>query len=98
MELETSARERERALADSRDHLLSTLRMLESDRATLRARVARIAALEAQLQDYRQQLATVIKRAVAKNRRSCSNPAIARRSVQRTSTIVRGVLRPTLFR
>ena len=67
-EFETSARERERALADLRDHLLSTLRMLEGDRVTLRARDARIAALEAQLEDYRQQLATVITRAVAKNR------------------------------
>ena len=67
-EFETSARERERALADSRDHLLSTLRMLESDRATLRARDARIAALEAQLEDYRRQLASVVTRAVARNR------------------------------
>src|ERR1019366_1528196 len=67
-EFETAARERERALADSRDHLLSTPRMLESDRTTLRARDARIAALEAQVEDYRRQLATVITRAVAKNR------------------------------
>jgi hypothetical protein len=67
-ELETAARERARALADSRDHLLSTLRMLESDRATLRARDARIAALEAQIEDYRRQLATVIARAVNRNR------------------------------
>ena len=65
---ETSARGRERALADSRDHLLSTLRMLESDRAALRAREARIAALEAQVEDYRQQLSLVIVRAVAKHR------------------------------
>ena len=65
---ETATRERERALADSRDHLLSTLRMLESDWATLKAREARIAALEAQVEDYRRQLATVITRAVAKNR------------------------------
>jgi len=67
-EFETAARERERALADSRDHLLSTLRMLESDRATLRAREARIAALEAQIEDYRRQLARVIERAVSRNR------------------------------
>jgi plasmid replication DNA-binding protein KfrA len=67
-EFETAARERERALADSRDHLLATLRMLESDRATLRAREARIAALEAQVEDYRRQLATVIERAVSRNR------------------------------
>src|ERR1035441_3360204 len=52
-EFETSARERERALADSTDHLLSTLRMLETDRATLKTREARIAALEAQVEDYR---------------------------------------------
>jgi hypothetical protein len=67
-EFETAARERERALADSRDHLLSTLRMLESDRVMLRAREARIAVLEAQVEDYRRQLATVIERAVTRNR------------------------------
>jgi hypothetical protein len=67
-DFETAARERERALADSRDHLLSTLRMLESDRVMLRAREARIAALEAQVEDYRRQLATVIERAVTRNR------------------------------
>src|ERR1017187_10480935 len=50
-EFETAARERERALADSRDHLLSTLRMLESDRATLKVREARILELEAQVED-----------------------------------------------
>jgi hypothetical protein len=65
---ESAARERERALADSRDHLLSTLRMLESDRATLTAREARIVELEAQAEDYRRQLARVIARTVAKNR------------------------------
>jgi hypothetical protein len=65
---ETAARERERALADSRDHLLATLRMLESDRATLRAREARIADLEGQAEACRRQLAMVIERAVARNR------------------------------
>ena len=65
---ETAARERERALADSRDHLLSTLRMLEGDRVTLKARESRIAELESQVEDYRRQLALVITRAVAKNR------------------------------
>jgi hypothetical protein len=65
---ETATRERERALADSRDHLLSTLRMLESDRTALKAREARIAELEVQVAGYRGQLATVITRAVAKNR------------------------------
>jgi hypothetical protein len=67
-EFETAARERERALTDSRDHLLATLRMLESNRATLRARETRVAALEAQVEDYRRQLATVIARAATRNR------------------------------
>ena len=67
-EFETAARERERALADSRDHLLSTLRMLETDRATLKTREARIAALETQLEDYRRQVTTFIERAVTRNR------------------------------
>ena len=65
---ETAARERERARADSRDHLLLTLRMLESDRATLKAREGRIVELEALVEDYRRQLARVITRALAKNR------------------------------
>jgi hypothetical protein len=67
-EFETAARECGRALADSRDHLLSTLRMLEGDRATLRAREASISALEAQIEDYRRQLARLIERAVTRNR------------------------------
>jgi hypothetical protein len=67
-EFETAARERERALADSRAHLLSTLRMLESDRAAMRAKDARISALEAQIEEYRRQLATLIERAVTRNR------------------------------
>lgn len=71
---ETAARERERALTDSRDHLLSTLRMLESDRVTLRAREARIAELEAQLEEQRQQLARLIARAVGKNRALIDRP------------------------
>src|SRR5664280_864640 len=79
-EFETAARERERELADSRDHLLSTLRMLESDRATLRAREARITALEAQIEDYRRQLAMVVERAVTRNRAlAARNPSPARR-------------------
>src|ERR1017187_8532043 len=41
-EFETAARERERALADSRDHLLSTLRMLESDRVMLDRKSTRL--------------------------------------------------------
>jgi hypothetical protein len=42
--------------------------MLESDRAALNAQETRIAELEAQVEEYRQQLARIITRAVAKNR------------------------------
>jgi len=69
-EFETATRERERALAHSRDHLLSTLRMLESDRAILRARDARIADLEAQVEHYRAQLAAVVAQTTARGRRA----------------------------
>jgi hypothetical protein len=69
-EFETATRERERALADSRDHLLSTLRMLENDRAILRAREARIADLEAQIENYRAELAAVIAQATARGRKA----------------------------
>jgi hypothetical protein len=67
-EYESAAREREQALAASREHLLSTLRMLESDRLCLRAKEARIADLEAQIEAYRRQLATIVGQRVARNR------------------------------
>jgi hypothetical protein len=86
---ETAARERERALADSREHLLSTLRMLESDRVTLKVREARIAELEVRMEEYRQQLAQLIARRVGKNlalarRRAASTaPPKSRKSATR---------------
>jgi len=67
-ELDQRLRERERALADTQTHLLSTLKRLDSDRATLRARDARIAHLEGVVENFRRQLATVIARAVTKHR------------------------------
>jgi hypothetical protein len=83
---ETAARERERALADSRDHLLSTLRMLESDRVTLKAREARIVELEAQVETYRRQLATVIAGAVRRNQaKATPRPKPTRRIARKTA-------------
>jgi hypothetical protein len=67
-EWDTAARARERALADSREHLLLLLKTLGRDQATLRARDARIADLESQIEQYRGQLTTLIGGAVAKNR------------------------------
>jgi hypothetical protein len=60
-EFEASARKRELAVADSRDHVLPTLRILESERVTLRAREVSIPALVSQVEENRRQhLATVI--------------------------------------
>ena len=67
-EWDIAARVRERALADAREHVNVLLKELATDRAELRARNTRIADLESQLEDYRRQLATVVTRAVAKNR------------------------------
>src|SRR5271165_3011294 len=67
-EWDIAARVRERALADAREHVNLLLKELATDRAELRARDARIADLESQVEEHRRQLATVIARAIAKNR------------------------------
>ncbi len=63
-----AARVRERALVEARDQVNVLLKELAADRAELRSREARIADLESQLQAYRQQLALLVTRAVARNR------------------------------
>jgi chromosome segregation ATPase len=67
-EWDLAARVRERALADAREHVNVLMKELATDRAELRARNTRIADLESQLEEHRRQLATVITRAIAKNR------------------------------
>lgn len=67
-ELDTQARERERALADSRDHLLLISRTLARDQALLGVRDTRIAELETQVEQYRRQLAALIAAAVVRHR------------------------------
>jgi hypothetical protein len=63
-----AARVRERALVEARDQVNVLLKELAADRAELRSREARIVDLESQLDAYRQQLALVVTRAVARNR------------------------------
>jgi Plasmid replication region DNA-binding N-term len=63
-----AARVRDRALSDAREHINLLMNELAEDRAALRARETRIADLEAQLEAYRQQLARLVSRAVARNR------------------------------
>jgi hypothetical protein len=67
-EMDTQARERERALADSRDHLLLLSKTLARDQALLSVRDTRIAALETQVEQYRHQLAALIASAIAQHR------------------------------
>ena len=63
-----AARVRERGLAEAREQVSLLMKELAVERAELRARDARIADLQAQLEEQRQHLATVITRAIAKNR------------------------------
>jgi Plasmid replication region DNA-binding N-term len=71
-ELDRQARERERALADSREHLLLALKTLAREQATNKSREARIADLESQLEEHRRQLATVIASVIAKHRKTAA--------------------------
>jgi len=65
---EVAARVRERALSDAREQVNALMKELVLNRAELRARDTRIADLESQLEEHRRQLATVIARAISKNR------------------------------
>lgn len=67
-EMDAQARDRERALADSRDHLLLLSKTLARDQALLSVRDTRIADLETQVEQYRRQLAALIASAVAQHR------------------------------
>jgi Plasmid replication region DNA-binding N-term len=67
-EWDMAARVRERALADAREQIGLLMRELAIDRAELRARDARIADMEAQMEEQRRQLAKVITHAVLRNR------------------------------
>jgi hypothetical protein len=64
-EIDTQARERERALADARDQLLSLSKALFREQATNEAHARRIGDLETQLAQYRQQMAELIAGTIA---------------------------------
>lgn len=65
-EIDTQARERERALVDTRDHLLSLSKALAREQATNQAQIRRIADLEAEVSQYRQQIGALIAGAIAR--------------------------------
>jgi hypothetical protein len=67
-ELDTQARERERALADARDRLLSLSKALAREQATNQAQERRIIDLETEVAQYRQQIGALIAGAIAEKR------------------------------
>ena len=67
-ELDERVRSRERALEESREQLLQLMSAVQRDQATIRARDRRIAALETDVANYRNQLKSVLARAVEKSR------------------------------
>jgi hypothetical protein len=73
------ARERERALAEARDHLLATIKSLTKEQARTRALEARIVALESQSADYRAQVAALVASAITKHQMPHKQTAAPRR-------------------
>ena len=67
-EIDTQARERERALADARDHLLSLSKALSREQATNQGHERRIADLETEVAQYRNQIGALIAGAIAGKR------------------------------
>ena len=67
-EIDTQARERERALADARDHLLSLSKALSREQMTNQAQAQRIADFEKEVAQYREQIGALIASAIAEKR------------------------------
>jgi hypothetical protein len=67
-EIDAQARERERALADARDHLLSLSKALSREQATNQAQERHIADLETEVAQYRNQIGALIAGAIAEKR------------------------------
>ena len=96
-ELDERLRHRERALEESRGESLKLMSAVQRDQATIRARDTRIAALETEVANYRNQLKTVIARAVEKSwllakrkkRRATPKPAKMKRKIPRKRPIPR---------
>lgn len=93
-EWEIAARVRERALSDAREHVNVLMKELVLNRAELRARDSRVADLETQLEEHRRQLATVISRAISKNRAAAINKPRAIVRVKPKKRVPPGKKRP----
>jgi hypothetical protein len=97
-EWDLAARVRERALAEARDHVSLLMKELAIDRAELRSRAVRIADLESQNEDYRQQLALLVTRAVARNRALQDKKSRPTRTVRASKARIRAKKRPQSVR
>ncbi len=95
-----AARVRERALTESRDQINVLVNELAADRLEIRSCKARIADLESQNESYHQQLALVVKRAVARNRAlRAQRPRPTRKPpAGKTSRRIPAIKRPQLKR
>lgn len=82
-EFDTAAREREQALAEARGQITALMKELAIDRETMRAQVARIIELGAQVEDYRRQLATLVTRTVTQHRVSAASATKRRRPTKK---------------
>jgi chromosome segregation ATPase len=73
-EMETQTRERESALADSRDQLLGALRSLTKAQEELKFKERRIASLQAEVASSQAQLASVLSAVVKRNQATKKKP------------------------
>jgi hypothetical protein len=90
-----AARVRERALVEARDQINVLLKELAADRGELRSCKARLADLESQNEAYRQQLALVVTRAVARNRAlRTKKPRLQRPPARKSKARIRAKKRP----
>jgi len=93
-EWDLAARVRERALAEAREQGSLLMKELAIDRAELRSREARIADLESQNEGYRQQLALLVTRAVARNRALRVKKPRPRPTARKSKARIRAQKRP----
>ena len=88
-EIDAQARERERALADAQAHLLSLSKALSREQASNQAHERRVAHLETEVAQYRQQIGALIAGAIAEKR-----PAQRQRSQRATTPATRAGTSP----
>jgi hypothetical protein len=79
-ELDGASRQREQALTEARSQISALMKELMLDRETMRAQLGRIVTLNAQLDDSRQQLVTVVTRALTRHK--VSGNSIGKRSLR----------------